>query len=120
MEDEVNSLSDYFTIAWRRKFHILVPFVVVLAITIATVLSLPPVYQSTGTILIESQQIPEQLIQSTVTSFADERIQVIKQRIMTREQLFAVIDKFDVYRGDMSSATSTGPSGSWTKTSAKC
>ena len=103
MEDDVKSLSDYISIAWRRKFHIIIPFVALLLITVATVLVLPPVYKSTGTILIESQQIPEELIQSTVTSFADERIQIIRQRIMTSQQLFGIIRKFDLYAGEIQS-----------------
>jgi uncharacterized protein involved in exopolysaccharide biosynthesis len=97
MEDDVKTLGDYLSIAWRRKFYILIPFIVVLMITVATVFLLPPVYKSTGTILIESQQIPSEMIQSTVTTFADERIQVIKQRIMTSQQLFSIIRKFDLY-----------------------
>ena len=88
-------------IAWRRKFHILIPFVLVLVVTVATVFLLPPVYKSTGTILIESQQIPQELIQSTVTSFADERIQIIRQRIMTSQQLFGIIKKFDLYKDEI-------------------
>ena len=101
MEEDVKSLSDYISIAWRRKFHILVPFILLLVMTIATVFLLPPVYKSTGTILIESQQIPQELIQSTVTSFADERIQVIRQRIMTSQQLFGIIKKFNLYRDEV-------------------
>ena len=102
MEDDVKTLGDYISIAWRRKFHLLIPFVVVLIVTIVTVFVLPPVYKSTGTILIESQQIPKELIQSTVTSFADERIQIIKQRIMTSQQLFGIIRKFNLYADEIS------------------
>jgi len=103
MDEDVKSLSDYLSIAWRRKFHILIPFALILAVTIPTVYLLPPVYKSTGTILIESQQIPQELIQSTVTTFADERIQVIKQRIMTSQQLFEIIRKFDLYTQEINS-----------------
>lgn len=103
MEEDVKSLSDYISIAWRRKFHIIIPFVVLLLVTVATVMVLPPVYKSTGTILIESQQIPEELIQSTVTTFADERIQVIRQRIMTSQQLFGIIRKFNLYADEIQS-----------------
>ena len=103
MEDDVKTLGDYISIAWRRKFHILVPFIVVLLVTVATVFLLPPVYKSTGTILIESQQIPVELIQSTVTTFADERIQVIKQRIMTSQQLSGIIKKFNLYAEEINS-----------------
>lgn len=103
MDDDVKTLGDYISIAWRRKFYILVPFILLLGLTIAVVMSLPPVYKSTGTILIESQQIPEELIQSTVTSFADERIQIIKQQIMTSQQLMQIIKKFDLYKDEISS-----------------
>ena len=103
MEEDVKTLSDYISIAWRRKFHLLIPFIVVLAITIATILVLPPVYKSSGTILIESQQIPQELIQSTVTSFADERIQIIRQRIMTSQQIFDIIRKFNLYQDEIDS-----------------
>lgn len=101
MEDDVKTLGDYISIAWRRKFHLLIPFIVVLSITIATIFVLPPVYKSTGTILIESQQIPQELIQSTVTSFADERIQIIRQRIMTSQQIFDIIRKFNLYQDEI-------------------
>ena len=103
MEDDVKTLGDYISIAWRRKFHILIPTTLVLVVTVATVFLLPPVYKSTGTILIESQQIPSELIQSTVTTFADERIQVIKQRIMTSQQLFGIIKKFNLYADEINS-----------------
>jgi len=101
MEEDVKTLKDYIWIAWRRKFYILIPFVLVLAATVATVFLLPPIYKSTGTILIESQQIPKELIQSTVTSFADERIQVIQQRMMTSQQLFAIVTKFNLYADEI-------------------
>ena len=97
MEEDVKSIGDYLSIAWRRKFLILIPFIIVISVTVLTVFLLPPVYNSTGTILIESQQIPQELIQSTVTSFADERIQIIKQRIMTSQTLFDIIKKFNLY-----------------------
>ena len=98
MEDNVKSLGDYVAIAWRRKFHILIPSVLILAATVATIMLTPPVYRSSGKILIESQQIPEELIRSTVTSFADERIQVIQQRILTGQQLSGIIEKFGLYK----------------------
>lgn len=97
MEEDLKTLGDYLSIAWRRRYLIVVPFVLVLTITVLTMNVLPPVYRSTGTILVESQQIPQELIQSTVTSFAEERIQIIRQRIMTSQQLFDIINKFDLY-----------------------
>ena len=107
MEDDVKTLGDYISIAWRRKFYILIPFILVLGITAATIMVLPPVYRSTGTILVESQQIPQSMIESTVTSFATERIEIIKQRIMTSQQLFDIIKKFDLYANEINSTPRT-------------
>ena len=58
---------------------------------------LPATYKSVGKILVESQQIPTELVRPTVTSAAAERIQVIEQRTMTRENLLAMVDKFNLF-----------------------
>ncbi len=57
----------------------------------------PATYRSTGTILIEQQELPSDLVQSTITSYADQRIQVISQRVMTTDNLLRIIDRYDLY-----------------------
>ena len=57
----------------------------------------PPTYLSEGQILVQSQQIPSELVRPTVTSAAQERIQVIQQRTMTRDNLIAIADKFKLF-----------------------
>jgi uncharacterized protein involved in exopolysaccharide biosynthesis len=52
---------------------------------------------SEGKILVESQQIPTDLVRPTVTATAKERIQVIQQRVMTRDNLLALLDKYNLY-----------------------
>lgn len=73
---------------------------VLLLITVGVVFGLPPVYRSTATILIEQQEIPQELVRSTITSFADQRIQVTSQRVMTRANLIGIIRKYDLYPKD--------------------
>lgn len=70
---------------------------VVFAIVAIVALVLPPVYRSTATILIEEQEIPQDLVRTTITSFADQRIQVISQQVMTRANLMQIVDKYDLY-----------------------
>ncbi|HMY40938.1 MAG TPA: hypothetical protein PK011_16550, partial [Marinagarivorans sp.] len=60
----------------------------------------PPTYVSSSTILIEQQEIPQDLVRSTVTSFADQRIQSITQRTMTFANLSELIKKYDLYADD--------------------
>jgi len=54
-------------------------------------------YKSSATILIKEQDIPNELVRSTVTSFAAQRIQTISQSVMTRPNLMAIIEKYDLY-----------------------
>lgn len=63
----------------------------------------PPTYVSSSTILIEQQEIPQDLVRSTVTSFADQRIQTITQRTMTYANLSELIKKYDLYPNDRKS-----------------
>ena len=70
-------------------------FLFVIAAVVAV--ALPPVYRSTATILIKEQEIPQEFVRSTVTSFADERIQVISQQVMTRSTLLDLVDKYGLY-----------------------
>lgn len=65
----------------------------------------PPTYQSNATILIEEQEIPSELVQSTITSYAAQRIQVISQRVMTRTNLMEIIEKFNLYEDDLERKT---------------
>src|ERR1700743_3392619 len=41
--------------------------------------------------------IPSELVRSTITNAAQERIQVIEQRTMTRDNLVAIADKFKLF-----------------------
>ena len=89
--------SFYWQLIKRRALYFIIPFIFVLAAGLATAALLPATYVSEGKILVQSQQIPTELVRPTVTSAAQERIQVIEQRTMTRENLIAIIDKFQLF-----------------------
>jgi uncharacterized protein involved in exopolysaccharide biosynthesis len=96
-EQGPKDLRDYTDFLRRRKKQLLLPFVGILFIGAAVALLLPPIYKSTATILIEGQQIPTDFVRTTVTSFAEERIQIITQRIMGRTRLLEIVDQFNLY-----------------------
>jgi uncharacterized protein involved in exopolysaccharide biosynthesis len=82
----------------RRKWTgILVGFLAVCA-TIAGALLWPSTYRSTATILIEEPDVPNDLVKSTVSTFANDRLQVIQQRVMTNQNLSDIIDRFGLYQ----------------------
>jgi uncharacterized protein involved in exopolysaccharide biosynthesis len=90
-------IGDYLSAVTRRKVPLLVTAVIILVVAAVVAMVLPPVYRSTATILIEEQEIPQDLVRTTITSYADQRIQVISQQVMTRANLMQIVDKYDLY-----------------------
>jgi protein tyrosine kinase modulator len=90
-------LQQYLSILRRRWAFLFIPFVLVLAGGIVVVALKQPIYLAEGKILVESQQIPTDLVRPTITATANERIQVIEQRIMIRDNLMAIADKFQMF-----------------------
>jgi succinoglycan biosynthesis transport protein ExoP len=82
---------------WRRRrtFWAVAGATTVIAILVAILL--PGTYRSTATILIEQQEIPQEMVRSVITSFADQRVQVISQRVMTTKNLMTLIDRYSLY-----------------------
>ena len=97
LEPEGLSLPEYVGIARRRLRPMLIALGAGLLTSMALAVLWPPVYRSTATILIEQQELPADLVRSTVTSYADERVQVISQRVMTTETLLGIIRRYDLY-----------------------
>ena len=97
MEEQTKDLKDYLVALRRRKKQILTTMGVLALASVLVALLLPPVYRSTATILIEEQEIPPELVRSTITSYADQRIQVNRQQVMTRANMMQIIEKYNLY-----------------------
>ena len=89
--------SFYWQLLKRRWAYFFIPFVLISCAGVAAAWLWPPTYLSEGKILVQSQQIPTELVRPTVTSAAQERIQMIQQRTMTRDSLMAIVDKFQLF-----------------------
>ena len=105
MKEEVTSIQDYVAILQRRKWSLILPAVLVFAVAIASALIMPKTYQSTSTILIEEQEIPREFVASTVTGYADQRLQMINQRVMVSSKLMDVINRYNLYPEKRKSST---------------
>ncbi|WP_460139566.1 GumC family protein [Pseudomonas sp. S2_E01] len=91
------SVNDYLAIVKHHALLIILSVTAILGVCLAVALSLPPTYESSGTILVESQQISPDLVGPNNNTFADERIEVIRQRVMTREHLEGIINKYNLF-----------------------
>jgi uncharacterized protein involved in exopolysaccharide biosynthesis len=86
----------------RRKVVVVAVTVLLLFASITVAVVWPPVYRSSGTILIEEPDVPSDLVKSTVSNFADDRLRVIEQRVMTTENLIGIMDRYGLYRDERS------------------
>ncbi|WAC06923.1 MAG: Wzz/FepE/Etk N-terminal domain-containing protein [Thermodesulfobacteriota bacterium] len=98
MEDRGFTISNILSILKRRKKSLFIPALLVLLIAGTIILVLPPIYDSTSTILIEGQEIPASFVMATVTTFVEQRLQTINQRIMSFTRLLDIINRFNLYQ----------------------
>ncbi len=96
MENDAD-IRQYWMAIKRRKFQIIIPAVLVFSLSVIIAFILPPIYKSTGTILIEAQEIPPDLVQSTVTGYVEERLHAITRLVLSRTRLLEIINRFDLY-----------------------
>lgn len=96
-EGAQKTVGEYLEALGRRKAYIIGPFLLISLLAFVLAMKLPAVYRSSGTILIEDQQIPRSMVETTITDFADKRIELIKQRVMTRDRILSVIEKHKLY-----------------------
>ncbi|MBW2195716.1 MAG: hypothetical protein JRF37_09155, partial [Deltaproteobacteria bacterium] len=88
---------DYLAVLKRRMHWLIWPPLVTLIGAAVMALFLPNIYKSEATILIENRQISEGLVASTVTTYADQRIQAIKQEVMSRSKILELVKKFNLF-----------------------
>ena len=105
------NLTDYFAVVRRRWFAALVLAMLVALGAAWLAWSLPAIYESEGTVLVEREEIPEGLVVSTVTGYAQERIENIKRRALTGERLVEMATRYELFsdileKGDETSAVS--------------
>jgi polysaccharide biosynthesis transport protein len=107
-EDKSQSFQHYLDILKRRKLSLLLPALVTIALALMVAFGLPPAYQSQAKILIQEQEVPQDFVRTTISSFAAQQVQVISQRILTVESIGGILGKFNLY--EEGNTGSSGPS----------
>lgn len=100
------SWEEYWAIAVRRRWWILLPTFLIWAAVWGTSWFLPATYQSESVILVEQQKVPDQYVVPNVTSNLQERLQNLTEQILSRTRLQATIDRLHLYPRSTSLASS--------------
>ena len=91
------SIDDILHIARRRAWYVLVPFAMIAAGTALVARRLPDTYRAETLILVVPQRIPENYVKATITMRIEDRIQAIRQQILSRTVLEETIKTFNLY-----------------------
>lgn len=89
--------GDFLQTLKRRRWSLILPAAIIFIASSLVALTLPSIYISTSTILIEEQEIPADFVMTTVTSYIEQRLQSINRRIMSYSRLLEVIQHFNLY-----------------------
>lgn len=91
------SFADYWRVFKRRSALFFGIIGAVLLIGVAIAFRLPPMYESTGILLAEEPSVPQTVVPSTVPNDPAERVRVIAQRVLTRNNLKQIIAADHLY-----------------------
>lgn len=99
--EETSDGGNFFSlipvILWQRKWWIIVSAVIGIVASVVAVLVIPPSYRSTAILLVESAQLPKDVLDMSNEDLIERRLASILQQITSRPDLVELIEKHGLY-----------------------
>ena len=90
-------LRKYERLALKRKWWIVVPFLVTCLVGLTYGLLTPKIYEAKTLILVQSQRVPQDFVRSIVSEKVDNRLRTISQQVTSRTNLENIIREHKLY-----------------------
>lgn len=104
MEPQGGNLLMHLPAILRDRYLLVIIPTVLLAIAgVVAAFALPAVYRSTATLLVESPQLPEDVLGEQGVDIVDQRIAKFRQQVLSRPRLIELIQKHRLYTDKRSS-----------------
>jgi polysaccharide chain length determinant protein (PEP-CTERM system associated) len=87
-------IGPYLDLASRRKWWIIIPFVLTVLGAVGILQIVPKTYSATTVIMLEPQSIPDSFVKSTIPESMEGRLSSITQQIHSRTNLERIIAEF--------------------------
>ena len=87
-------------VLWQRKWFVIVPTLIGIVGAIAAINLIPPVYRSNAIMLVQSPQLPTDVIGTAELDVVDRRIARIREQITARPELIALIERHALYESE--------------------
>ena len=85
------------SLLWQRRYIIAGATLVIFLAGLIGAYSLPTMYRSKATLLVQSQDLPSSIVESPVAGEVEQRIAKIRERVLSRGDLIALIEQKDLY-----------------------
>ncbi len=99
-ENRELTMDDYLAMLRRRLKVILIPALLAPLAGFLVSYVFPPKYTSQSTVLVESQKVPDSLVQSVITADFTQRIQTLSQQVLSPTRLRPVIQTLNLGKAD--------------------
>ena len=86
-------LKDYFDVAKRRKWWVILVAIAVFVGASVVALRLPNIYRAETVILVDPQKVPDSYVPTTVSTTVSDRLSTIRQIALSPTRLWALIQK---------------------------
>lgn len=90
-------IKKYIDMALRRKWWIIIPFLIVLLAGLAYGLKAPKVYEARTLILVQPQRVPEDFVRTIITATVEDRLRTITQQVTSRTNLERIVQEYDLF-----------------------
>src|ERR1700747_2709582 len=84
-------LKEYFDIAKRRKWWVILVAIAMFVGTSVLAMRMPNVYNAETVILVDPQKVPDSYVPTTVSSTVSDRLSTIRQIVLSPTRLQALI-----------------------------
>ncbi|MBZ5632443.1 MAG: hypothetical protein LAO55_04875 [Acidobacteriia bacterium] len=93
-------VEDFIDIVRRHKGWIFGPFLVTLVASVVGVYLWPDSYESVAVVKIVPQQVPQNMVQSSISNDLADRINSMATTVLSRNVLTTIINNFDLYKSE--------------------
>lgn len=96
---ETLDVTKYLDMALRRKWWVLIPFLLTVLAGLAYALITPKIYEAQTLILVQAQKVPQDYVREIVSTNVEDRLRTITQQVTSRTNLEKIIQEFKLYTG---------------------
>lgn len=91
-------LAFYWKLLWRRMPVMALLVLLFGSLGVITAVKLPDTWSASARLLVEAPQIPENMVRSTVQTDANEQLDVVQQKLLTRANLIDIANRLNVFK----------------------